>query len=391
MKAGIITYWFSESNYGTVLQNYAVQTILKKNGYEPTNIRFSSNSTLSFKEKINASVKQYGILATIGGVLKRKFLAFSYKRNQKNDAQRSFKSFIDQYISNSEEVLKSSEQMKSLLPEKSLYVVGSDQIWNVDDMLCFYAEREIPYVFLENVPDASKKISFAASLGTTTSSSPYKEKIGTLLKRFDLITVREKNGIEICKSFGVEKVFHHFDPTLMLDRFDYRNLIHNESKLQKGKYILLYLLNDATSFSLSSFYKWAKNLGLQVVYVNGNTDRFKLNFYKKSYPSIPEWLELIDNAKFVFTNSFHGTVFSIIFNKQFLYINQKKYKGNNNPRLESLLNSLSITDRFYDGDFAKVCKEIDYKSINDYLESYRKTSQVVEFLKKNSECEKIQS
>lgn len=387
--AGIITYWDTNDNYGTILQNYAVQKVCKKYGIEPILIRTDFSKSYTIKEKIIRDIKCNGLFYTlkksVQTVFKISYLRLCTIINQK----RKFSDFCEQYKNQTEKVYTSIKNLESSLPPKDIYIVGSDQVWNISSVSSADSRTQdyIRGVFLDFVPENAKKISCAVSFGTNCFNYDFKDIVCSLIKKFDFISVREKSGIRICKELGYDGAIYHFDPTLLLDKTDYENLFDNSYILPKQKYVLLYLLNNQSKFSLSKFYDWAKKRSLQVVYVNGNLITPKINFRRKNYATIPQWLKLIAEAECIFTNSFHGTVFSIIFNKKFLTILQTKNFEKQNERVLSFLNDLSLKKRllFDIFDFDKVFETIDYNNINNVLSKKKEQSEFCMYLCKMME------
>lgn len=379
-SAGIITYWCGDYNYGTILQNYAVQTILKENNIEGELIRYNIYQDKTNRNKTLIYYKKYGLLKTIIRILFKVLTYFFQKRINKKNKNRNFNSFVNMYIKHSTSVYKTANEISQNYPQKDLYIAGSDQIWNVSSLISDYARKEIPIAFLLFAPKNSIKMSFAASFGKDNFSSFMENDIKKALKDFSFISVREPSGIDICKKLGYENAVYHIDPTLLLTKEQYQKLYTKEKN--KKKYILLYLLNDKTEFDIQKFYKWAKLENLDVIYVNGNTNNFSFTLRKITYPSIPQWLKLIDEAEYVFTNSYHGCIFSILFNKEFYYINQKKYISKPNIRITSLFDTLNIQDRVFKGDYKSIKKnKINYDIINSFLDEYRKNSSIIKFIK----------
>ena len=117
-----------------------------------------------------------------------------------------------------------------------------------------------------------------------------------------------------------------------------------------------------------------------MVYVSANEMK-KVNFHKKIYPTVNEWLGLYENASAVVTNSFHGTVFSIIFNKPFLSVHQSGKFESQNIRIDSLLEDFGLKNRVFSGDFEKLFVPVNFEKVNKKLEEIRKKSPFVEWMK----------
>ncbi len=345
MKIGILTFWWSNDNYGQILQCYALQKYLRDAGHDAFLIRYNpqndyAKTSLFFRfYKAFNPVKLY------------KFLRF--KLNQKKSAQeqklydRHFDGFRKRYIVQSEKIYTSCEQLKADPPQADVYIVGSDQVWNFS----FYADKVykckdvLHAYFLDFGTTETKRMSYAASWGITSLKQDFIEEITPLLKSFDFVSVREESGIELCKTCGFSNAEFRCDPTLLNSAECYRNLYKNNiSAKQNKKYVFVYRLSNPCDFDIDSVYKWASEKNLEVVYVTGN------NFYdsyKKTFASIEDWLYLIDNAEYVITNSFHCCVFSLLFKKKFGVVPITGIWSEMNSRLETLFNIFNISSRWF--------------------------------------------
>jgi hypothetical protein len=205
-----------------------------------------------------------------------------------------------------------------------------------------------------------KRISYAASFGMIKNADDnYFKQISIWLKRFDIVTVREQRGIEICKKVGRNDAVCVIDPTLLLTKSDYIQLAEyiNTDK----EYILLYLLGNLTNVNIADIYEFAKKEDLEVIYVasQGRVDK-----YFKTYPTIGQWISLINNAKYVITNSYHGTIFSIITKRKFLVLPLKGKHSEMNDRLFTLLDNYGQKNRLYSSNIEVLKKNINYDEIN---------------------------
>lgn len=382
LKVGIVTYWITQSNYGSVLQNYALQTFLRKFDFESFLIRndiAQSFSRWKFYKEIFISK---GFLALVSYFIKRFFYNFlslvSFQR--KKDSRRKFENFIDKNL-NPTKVFKSLDELKLECPKAELFIAGSDQIWNTYGKSYDLISSSIKSYLLAFAPKEAKKIACAASFGSASFDSGFENLFKSELSKFDFISCREKSGVEICKNQGFENAVQQPDPTMLLSCNEYKKIADYEL-VPKNSYILLYLLGNDTDFSVGKLKGFAKKRNLDVVYVSAN-EMQKVNFHKKIYPTVNEWLGLYDKASFVVTNSFHGTVFSLIFNKMFLTVRQSGKFSSQNERIDSLLEYFSLQDRFFDGDLEKKLFEpIDFELINQKMKEIREASPFVEYVKK---------
>ena len=344
LKIGILTFWWSNDNYGQLLQCYGLQKYLRDAGHEAFLIRYNPQNDYA---KTPFVLKIYKAL---NPVKLCKFLG--YKINQKKIAQeqklfdRHFDDFRKNYIVQSEKIYTSYEQLKENPPEADIYIVGSDQVWNFS----FYSDKVykcknvLHAYFLDFGKPSVKRMSYAASWSCADLSKDFIEEIAPLLKKFEYVSVREKNGIELCKKCGYDKAEFRCDPTLLNDASCYRNLYKNNvTAKQNKKYILVYRLSNPCDFDIASIYKWAAEKNLEVIYVTGNNFYDK---YKKTFATIEDWLYLIDNAEYVITNSFHCCVFSLLFKKKFAVVPLSEKWAQMNSRLETLFNIFNIPSRW---------------------------------------------
>lgn len=359
MKIGIMTFWWSDDNYGQLLQCYALQKYLRGLGHEPYLIRYKWYSDVIKNPLPVRILKALNPVFMYKYVKNKKNKALIKKETNKNS--RCFDDFRKRYITQSEAQFSSLRQLQENPPSADVYVVGSDQVWNFWNNPVRRFRNIIHAYFLDFGVAETKRASYAASWGVKNISSEYIKEISPLLSKFDYISVRELSGIALCNQCGAKSAKWVPDPTQLLSVKDYRDL-YNENKLRKpqNKYLLLYILNNKCDFDIQAIYNFAATKNLEVIYVTGNGT---IDNYLKFSATIPEWLYLIDNAEYVITNSFHCCVFSILFNKQFAaLLLTGKYAGMNS-RLDSLFNRYEIEPRFIQvNDFSILDKPYAVKS-----------------------------
>lgn len=381
MKIGIITYWITRSNYGTVLQNYALQTFLRSFGFETFLIRTDIPLGCSRLDYYKSLLQKNGFFSLISYFKSRLFckIARRISSENKNDDKRNLSDFVDKNL-NPTKIFISLSELESDCPMADIYISGSDQVWNTYGENYNTVSEQIKAYLLSFVPDSAKKISCAASFGKSSLAVEFESLFKKELSRFDFISCREKSGVEICKGLGFENTVLQQDPTMILSSDEYKK-IASKSLVPKKPYILLYLLGNDTDFSTRRLKQFAKLKNLEVVYVPANEAQ-KINFYKKTFPTVEEWLGLYENASAVVTNSFHGTVFSLIFNKPFLSVHQTGKFEDQNVRIDSLLEDFGLKNRIFSGDFEKLFSSVDFEKVNKRLEEIRKCSPFVEWIKK---------
>ena len=335
MRIGILTQPL-HSNYGGILQNWALQQVLKKMGHEPETLDIQMGAgNLLFKDvvrNVGSFLKELGrryLLARSGVILEN---PFSHKYIERYVAH-PHEDFINRNInrvSNIYDLKKINRIIDSRGYEA--FIVGSDQVWRNA-----YSPRIETY-FLDFLreEDNRKKIAFSASFGCETCDIP-QDKIEVcqeLLKRFDAVSVRESSGLDILTNqFGYENALQTLDPTLLLDKEDYLGLIKDEDR-SSGHYVGAYIIDETNE----------KNIILTETckYFNLKYKRASCNYHQGKMHTISQWLALFADADFIVTDSFHGCVFSIIFQKPFIAIANLE-RGLD--RFISLLKPLGLQDR----------------------------------------------
>ena len=325
-----MTFWWSEANYGQLLQCFALQKKLRDLGHEVFLIKYHQEN---------------GILESS---LRKKFKSTSNTSKipvpKANKPDRKFEQFRQKYIAASPALYTSLQQLQDYPPDADIYIVGSDQVWNFWNVPVAVCKNFIHTYFLDFGGEATRRISYAASWGRTEIADDEIAEITPLLKRFDYVSVREESGVTLCQKCGRNDAKWACDPTFLLPPKTYRDLYNDNAVRQlDSKYLLLHMLNNPCACDTQSVYDFAAKRGLEVVYVTGNslTDN-----RQKFYATIPEWLYLIDNAEYVVTNSYHGGVFATIFHKQFGVAPLTGPAAGMNVRFESMFERTGTGNRF---------------------------------------------
>ncbi len=371
MRIGIVTYWKTYDNYGTVLQYYALQTYLQKMGHEPYLIRDDFRGAV--KSEVSRLLRRGELFLLLKKGIRR---IWGKKINDK----RHFEDFRNKYFYFSDHVYHSYQQIYQTPPLADVYVVGSDQPWNFYGQDLARIKNRMYYYFLDFGSKDIKRISCAVSFGFPKIDPVHRETMQKLLKKFNFVSVREKFGVDLCKSLGYDDAVLQRDPTFFLSKSDYQRLQQNEIE-DTRPFILLYLLDNTTDFSIYKLKTWGRQNNLAVKYVRGNSWMKKKTFYRSIYATVPQFLELINKATYIFTNSYHGTIFSIIYGKKFCYINQSGNFAGQNTRLIELLNYLNLQERQLKDDFNVVKQKIDYERIKNILEDNLNNSEFIKYIK----------
>ncbi|MGN8825148.1 polysaccharide pyruvyl transferase family protein [Segatella copri] len=352
-------------NYGASLQAYALQHYLESLGHEVEIIDFNPwfhcdryNPFWMPKNAIGRAAQIIKILPFM------RYIWYPYKAYKEGmfktwGRKAAFDKFEKEYYHLTSIKYYSSEQLQKNPPRADVYVAGSDQIWNT-----FCENGKEPGYYLDFGDKTTKRLSYAASLATSSIRDGMVMFVKSQLQKFNAISVREKTGAQLLKEIGIQKVSVVLDPVFLLDENGWRNLSKkgNLFGLKPDKYLLVYdfLGNDSRMASFSK--KYAKKHSLKIVSVN--------DFNARNYADVNinnagplEFLALIDNAACVVASSFHATAFSVIFKKEFYTFNLKGY--NNSSRMQDLLVKLGLEGRMNPkGETSK----IKWSDVSQYLE-----------------------
>lgn len=345
MKIGIFTFHCAV-NYGAVLQTYCLQEVLKSMGHEVFVIDYRPKYLIDpYKVFVYNSRSCVSYLAKCKGLLRACLVApIRWKRN------RAFSKFIDCYLNLYQLDLNDESN------DFEAFIFGSDQIWNPK------ITHGFDRVYLGDFPAAKGKklISYAASAGSISNFSG--ENIDYFLSRlqcFDKITVREESLADYINSKLPITSEVVFDPVLLAGRHVLEILFDKNKKISSS-YLLLFQIgrNDKISNYAIRLAK-AKNFKI-VDIITSSESLFNLNI--KQTLSLNELLLSFKNASYVVTSSFHGTVFAILFNKQF---NTISVNDSIDERALSLLKELHLSDRMLHIENEPLSSLIDYDAIND--------------------------
>lgn len=364
MKIGIITVPFN-NNYGGYLQSYALLTVLKQMGHEPTIIMRRHNPhPVSVVFVIKFFIK--GILKTI---FRHKSYPLIYCEELSFKTRgKDMLAFVDKYIKPQTKYVYSTDELRQECEGKyDAYIVGSDQVWRA-----IYVSGIVDNMYLDFTEGWNvKRIAYAASFGTDNPEYTTEEKkhCGELIEKFDAVSVREDSGLKVLHDFKwkVKNPQVTLDPTLLLSKDDYNKVLPQENKLVKEK-IFCYVLDKSDEAK-----RIISNIQRQL-----NRPLYEIADIQKGdnvLPSIETWLTAIRDSNFVITDSFHGTVFSIIFNKPFaVYVNQTRGAS----RFKWLLGQFGLENQIV-WDYTNIpIINIDWTKVNDQIKS--KIQESVQFL-----------
>ncbi len=323
MKVNIITQPLF-SNYGGILQNYALQNVILQLGHEVLTVNVPVRK-IDGKPELRSYVRSIlNLIARFRGCYDYPFLnphTFAIKERELSFPQREF---IAKHISTIDCKLPFKPELCKEYPA-DLWIVGSDQVWRP------WCSPNIENYFFDFLDDSTRRIAYAASFGTDLweISPDLTPKIAAHAKKFHAISVREQSGIELCrKHLGIE-ARQLLDPTMLLTADDYLALT-SDSDYPHEEYIATYIL-DGNKNNKATVKAETDRLGIREVKIG--------RMHKDRFDSIESWLATLAHAKCVITDSFHGTVFSIIFGKP-VKILKNNLRGN--ARLDSLMAMLEL-------------------------------------------------
>lgn len=360
MKIGIMTFWWSQDNYGQLLQCYALQKYLRDAGHDAYLIRYVSDNDYDRAPVWKKILKAFNPVFLYKYICGKLHSSRIRGEQRKND--RHFEDFRESFIKVSDLLYTSYAELKENPPEADIYIVGSDQVWNPKCIGMPYSaayKRIVNAYFLNFGFPKTKRVSYAASWGIKSLDEEKIDIIKPLLAKFDFVSVREQSGVEICKLCGYEEAKWVCDPTILLTADTYRE-IYRVSKIRKIEkpFILLYMLNNEFNFDINNVYDFARLKNLSVVYVTGNG---VIDNRDKFFATIPEWLYLVDNAEYIVTNSFHCGVFSTIFSKRYGIVPLCGTDSGMNSRFDSLFELYKINERYISDNNFNVL-DIDYEA-----------------------------
>lgn len=373
MKIGILTLplW---NNYGGIIQAYALQKVISNLGHETylINYHYPVPSTLKiFKNKIVRWIKTY--------IAFKKNLVIYPDYYQNLAISKLTLDFIDKEINPKTQKLYSFNELEQLNSELDVFIVGSDQVWRP-----IYTPN-VNHYFFDFLHNTKTRIAYAASFGTDNweYSAQKQSECKKLIKKFKAVSVRENSAIDMCRErFGIEAI-QTLDPTMLLNKNEYLQLCNKYQADKINANLFSYIL-DETKENNEVIETVSDKLGLVSFRVMAKSFDKNFNIQNVDYvfPSVIKWIKAFDDAHFVITDSFHGCVFSIIFNKPFIVIGNKQ-RGL--ARFYSLLNQFELTDRLIlsiaELNDEVVDRKIDWDKVNAILNKNKNVS--LQFLTEN--------
>lgn len=349
MHVGIITFHCSY-NFGSALQAYALQTAIS-----------SIVDDVKIVDYRSRDFNQYHIIRPLrpwripGSVMNLGRLI---------DRKKAFRTFSDKYfrLTNRRYSYLHETRLFDLQDQFDAFVCGSDQIWNLD------CTNGVVEPFFLSFAGSRRRIAYAPSLAHTSFKSEHfdRKKVSALLGQFDFISVREEETLPLFQPLVEREIKVAVDPTLLLRAESYRDMV--SKRTQKESYIFVYLLRSCPEL-IESAEMMSEILNMKVYYISEHD--FPIRGAMNLFGLGPEgFLSLIAHAEVVLTNSFHATVFSILFHKPF----RTFATDSSASRMRSLLGELEISDRCADGVDARPIGGVDWDTVDLRLGRLRATS-----------------
>lgn len=373
MKLAIFTQPL-HANYGGLLQAYALQKVLKGMGHDAWLIRFCK-----MEDYRSCSWMKREIVRRLKNVVRfclGRRLEYPLSGQEQAFAEKNTRIFIEQNIQPVTPLISSPAALRRYCGEQSFegYVVGSDQVWRP-----LYSPDIKAFFLAFDETNGARKVAYAASFGTDEWEFSSKEErtCRPAAQQFDAISVREDSGIELCrKHLGVEAV-QTIDPTLLLAKSDYEGLVAAAQEPQSQGTLFCYLL-DRNGWKQNLVDSVARELGLTPFFTQPAADFTKENMAscpeRCVSPSVTAWIRSFMDAEYVLTDSFHGSVFSIIFHKPFVAIgNQTRGQS----RFQALFSRLGLEKRLCTDqtELSDVLSQtIDWESVDGRLAKWREES-----------------
>lgn len=360
MKIGIITC-AGYSNYGGMLQAYAMTQVLTHLGHDPKVIYRPVEWKLRWYRI--PKVLPLRILDKLRGknvrLLHERYLTKTFPLTVQHT-----RPFVERYIPKVE--VKRYEDLQE--GDWDGFVVGSDQIWRPAYNIGNEANTYLAFARKWNI----KRVAYAASFGTDQweMSPKLTEQCRNLISLFDYVSVREASGVDLCRKYLGIEADNVVDPTLLLPREAYEKIVENAHVPVSSGTLLTYVL-DETKEKQAVVERVIEQYALKPFRVNSSFEDSTAPVEERIQPPVEQWLRGFMDARMVVTDSFHACVFSIIFNRPFVVVGNE---GRGLSRFHSLLSLFGLEDRLVTSPADMPANDIDWAEVNARLVTLRKTS-----------------
>ncbi|MBR6963329.1 MAG: polysaccharide pyruvyl transferase family protein [Prevotella sp.] len=340
-------------NYGASLQAYALQTYLESLGHDVEIIDYKPPYLSGHYNlwAVNNPVYDKPFIKHAYLVAKLPGRLFALKR------KRAFDRFTSKHLKLTKRY-HSFQELEVYPPKADVYIAGSDQIWNT----LFQNGRDKAF-YLAFAPSGSIRISYAASFATPGIAEEHKPFLKKMLKGIDRISIRENSSLPLLSNLGRPDGIAVCDPVFLLTKEQWEFLIPKNASNEK-KYLLVYDTEGSERIkSIAKEIAEKKNLSIY------NVSAFRLKYADKNYHNAGpiEFLQLLHNASYIISNSFHATAFSLIFQKDFCVVNRSE---NINERMQSLLSDFKLSSRLVSEISDEILSAVNYNNIPTLLSEH---------------------
>lgn len=380
-KIGIvIAYSEGHNNYGTSLQGYATIKKIKQLGFDVSVIRYKKHLSLYKKlQLVFYMIKTNSTKTSLRTVFEKinKQLHKEYKKNiqTRTDAVNVYK---EEFIKPFFKYYDGYKQLQKGAYDYDSILVGSDQVWTP---MSLYSN----YYNLNFVSEEINKISYASSFGVSNIPNFQKKETSEYLSRINYLSVREERAKEIVEALGGKNVKLVVDPTLLFTGEEWLAEIGDTKPKVNYSYIFCYFLGKNEEARKRAA-QLSKNTGLRIVTIRHMDEYVKKDESFGDYAPYDvgpnDFLNYIYNATYVITDSFHCSVFSILFKKKFMcfYRFNSSDKNSRNSRIDNLLKISGLNNHLFNGNLETIFEDIDFNEVDSKIETLRQDSLI--FLKK---------
>lgn len=372
MKIGVITFFQSQNNYGQLLQAWALQQVLRREGHRPEVIRYCFERPLPHWLRLSTYMKK----GRRDELRRQRELARMAKEKLRAD-DRHFDRFRADSLRLSRRHYNNLQELRKRPPQCDAYICGSDQVWA--QFVSHYDNRTF---FLDFGPYSVRRIAYAPSFAVNEYPAELHNDLRQLLARFTAISAREQTGVDICRRLGFTDAQLVLDPTLLLDGGSYATI---RTHMDAGTFCFVYQVNirEAEDIHWTAFRKYNESQGMKTLATYANPyddmDMKILDGAEYVYPAIGEWLGYVCQARYVLTSSFHGVALSIVHHTPFVACLRRESAFAGNDRITTLLRNLGLESRIVrHGETvdpaAILAQRIDWDDVDRRLDQLREHS-----------------
>lgn len=349
------------SNYGSLLQAIATQTILERLGYRCEIIDYVRSDEQGFR----------GVITALNGKKKwkdnffKKLFYIGLRYPDEKIAEVKFRKMRSGYL-NLTERCSTLDGLSKL--DADIFMTGSDQVWGLTLNGCY--DEAYFLTFVKDRP----KVAYAASFGRTDFAPSFICDYRRMLSSYSAISVREDSAVDMLKEWDIACAGQVLDPTLMLTADDWGRYSANTAGENK-KYVLVYQIHNDRRLGCYAK-RFANHVGLPLVRVSPSLHQISREGKLKLLPGLAQFLSYIKNCTYLITDSFHGTAFALNFGRLFMEILPNNKTDSRNM---SILNLTGLTNRIVTNfdDFTISEQGIDYHRVNTVLDRERQKSMVI--------------